>query len=133
MRRNIVNVMILALMVIVTSGCSMKFFDGHKEQSAFTAPNSNVETIGSRVTGKASKTVVYPFGSTLATPSWSGDMLNQAYSDAMKGTDSDLLVNVDVLKKATFIPLLIVTIITSEVEVEGQPAKVIEIGKQELK
>ena len=132
MNRNILSVMLLAF-VFLSSGCTIKYFDGHKEQMSFTPPNSNVEPSGARVFGKSSSTKFYWMMSTVALPSFSSELLEEATSSALKGTDSDLLINTDVIHKSTKIPLMLFDIVVSTIEVDGQPAKIIEIGKQDLK
>lgn len=128
-----VSILVTFIVVLFLSGCSQKFYDGHKVQSDFTPPNSNVELINKKVVGHASHTVVYPMGATLAQPGWTSEMFEQAKQKALEGTDGELLANIDVLKKMTIIPLLLVTIVTSSYEIEGQPAKIVEVGEQELK
>lgn len=133
MSRSIIVSIVLLIFLGLNTGCSQKFFAGHKEQLGFTAPNSNVVTTGNgKVIGTASSTTIYPLGATLAMPSFSAALKEEAHQDALKGTDGDFLINADVMQGYTVIPLLLVTIITSTIEVEGQPAKVSEIGKQKL-
>ena len=133
MVRSIVTSIVLLVFLGLNTGCSQKFFAGHKEQLGFSAPNSNIHTTGNgKVFGAASTTTVYPFGATLAMPSFSAELKEAAHQDALKGTDGDFLINADVMQGYTIIPLLIVTIVTSTIEVEGQVAKVSEVGKQKL-
>lgn len=123
--------LILATAVLL-SGCSYKFFDGHKEHIGHVPPNSNVKLLGTKVTGEASTTYFYLYGTQLLQPSFSTDLMHEAIRNALAGTGGDILVNVDVMKTSTTWPLFLFTIITSTIEVEGQPAKIVEVGRQEL-
>jgi hypothetical protein len=104
--------------------CTGPSFYSPLPQSAFAVPNSDVAPLG-HVKATVSKSYISPF----ETPTY-GDatMRREAYLDALKGTDGDLIIDGDFSVRSSTVPLLFFNVTNVEGTVEGTAAKVTTVG-----
>jgi hypothetical protein len=91
-------------------------------QSHFTAPNANVEPIGT-VSAQAS--------STGLLPNLSATLVETAYRNALSQKGGDTLINIKFQRKVSYFSLLVLNIYTTTVDVQGTAARV-TMGKQQI-
>jgi len=121
--RNAMSALAIVAVLFTSTGCTMKI-GMFQPNSNFAYPNSNVEPLG-RVTGSASKWGI--FSASIIDK----DMLDTAYSNALKQKGGDLLINYKITSETTLYPIFI-PFFKTELKVDGTAAKM-TVGKQELK
>lgn len=114
--------LLVGLIVLIAAyGCTLKSGQ-FQPNSHVPYPNSNIVNIG-HVTGTATKW-------TWFSGSVDKEMIDTAYSNALKQKGGDLLLNFKITTETT--TFLIIPIIKTEPKVEGTAAKM-TIGRQELR
>jgi hypothetical protein len=118
----------IALLVpIAISACSGPSLYAPLPQSAFAYPNSDVSP-GTHVRATVTRSYIYPF----QTPHYGdAEMRREAYVDALKGTDGDLIIDGDFTMTSKMIPLGFVNIFTVNATVEGTAAKIVQVGPRQ--
>jgi hypothetical protein len=113
------------LFPLALAGCSGASLYVPLPQSHFAVPNGDYEELN-HVKATVSESYVMPFQTPEGIPS--PKMQRDAYFEALKASGGDLIVNGDFSVRTTTIPLLFVSIVTTEGTVEGTAAKIIQSG-----
>ncbi len=114
---------IFLILFSTTAACTMFDTSFPFAQSHFTYPNSNVKPLG-HATGEASTTSLMP---DFNDP----NLESEAISNALSSRGGDVLINYNERQLVTMVPLLVITIYTTTVQVEGTAAKM-TVGEQNL-
>lgn len=109
---------------VLLAGCTVGSGVALKPQSHFSYPNSNVTPLG-RVTGEASTSGLLPV-------TYDADLEEEAIQIALKEKGGDILIDYVATTTITAFPLLIITVYTTTVRVDGTAAKM-TIGQQQLR
>lgn len=109
---------------VLLAGCTVGSGVALKPQSHFSYPNSNVTPLG-RVTGEASTSGLLPV-------TYDADLEEEAIQTALKEKGGDILIDYIATTTITAFPLLIITVYTTTVRVDGTAAKM-TIGRQQLR
>ncbi|HEY0183410.1 MAG TPA: hypothetical protein VGC09_11435 [Rhodopila sp.] len=117
------RLLIVLASLLGASACTGPSLYAPLPQSAFATPNSDVVPLG-HVRATVSRSYIAPF----QTPDF-GDatMRRDAYAQALKGTDGDLIIDGDFSMRSTIIPVG-VQIYSIQGTVEGTAARIATVG-----
>ncbi len=114
---------VVAFILLMQGACTGPSIYAPLPQSSFATPNSNIVPLG-HVKAVVTRTYIGPF----QTPQF-GDatMRRDAYTQALKGSDGDLIIDGDFTVRSTMIPIGLI-FYNVEATVEGTAAKISTVG-----
>jgi hypothetical protein len=116
-------------LLLALAGCGGPSLYAPLPQSGFALPNADFLPLN-HVKATVSHTYFMPF--EMPTGGGNGTMQREAYLQAMKGSDGDLIIDGDYTTKTTLYPLAVVTLMVVQGTVEGTAAKVKTVGSRNL-
>ena len=114
---------VIVFLLLAQSACTGPSLYAPLPQSGFATPNSDVVPLG-HVKATVSRTYIGPFQNPVY-----GDALTRrdAYEQALKGTDGDLIIDGDFTVRSTIVPIVF-QFVTVQATVEGTAAKISTVG-----
>ena len=117
---------VLLLLVISLSGCTVGRFAWVYPQSHFAPPNSNIVPLG-RV--QAEDSIVWVFFPVMQD----ADLQETVHQMAIKQKGGDILIDYVGITEIVLYPVPYINIYVTTYKVDGTAAKIVEIGKKELR